>query len=181
LRPLTRRLWEDFHETNVRTYVLGPDGEPGVWFWSLDAASGAGAFAGRAWFHLPYFFSAMRLQRRANGALEYRSRRLFSPRKNASCHIRALPVGQAAEALPGTLAHFLVERYSLYASKKVRAETRLWRGRVHHAPYLLQDAQVERLHENLVAAANVTRENITPLAHYSRGVDVDVSPLERIL
>ena len=28
-----------FHETNVRTYVLGPDGRPGVWFYSLDAAT----------------------------------------------------------------------------------------------------------------------------------------------
>ena len=27
-----------FPETNVRTYVLGPDGREGLWFFSLDAA-----------------------------------------------------------------------------------------------------------------------------------------------
>src|ERR1051325_7601239 len=27
-----------FPETNVRTYVRGPDGKPGIWFYSLDAA-----------------------------------------------------------------------------------------------------------------------------------------------
>src|SRR5688572_7906720 len=27
-----------FPETNVRTYVRGPDGQRGVWFFSLDAA-----------------------------------------------------------------------------------------------------------------------------------------------
>ena len=27
-----------FPETNVRTYVVGPDGVPGVWFDSLDAS-----------------------------------------------------------------------------------------------------------------------------------------------
>ena len=26
-----------FPETNVRTYVLGPDGQPGVWFFTLEA------------------------------------------------------------------------------------------------------------------------------------------------
>src|SRR5437763_16754580 len=33
--PTMRR----FPETNVRTYVVGPDGRPGVWFFSLDAGS----------------------------------------------------------------------------------------------------------------------------------------------
>ena len=181
MRPLARRLWEDFHETNVRTYVIGPDGEPGVWFFSLDAASGGGAFAGRAWFHLPYFFAAMRLHKRENGALEYRCRRLLSPLRPAAMQARALPIGAAKAAAPDSLAHFLVERYALYAAKKVGAETRLWRGHVHHAPYLLQEARVETLRENLIAAAGVKREYSPPLAHYAHGVDVDVEPLERLL
>ena len=180
-RPLARRLWEDFHETNVRTYVIGPGGEPGVWFFSLDAASAAGAFAGRAWFHLPYFFAAMRLEKRENSALEYRCRRLLSPLRNAEMQCRALLSGEAKAAKSGTLPHFLVERYALYAAQKVGSETRLWRGRVHHAPYLLQDARVETLRENLIAAAGVAREYSQPLAHYARGVDVDVEPLERLI
>jgi hypothetical protein len=32
-----------FHETNVRTYVLHEGGAPGVWFYSLDAASSVAA------------------------------------------------------------------------------------------------------------------------------------------
>lgn len=180
VRPLARRLWEDFHETNVRTYVIGPDGEPGVWFFSLDAASAAGAFAGRAWFHLPYFFATMRLQKRENGALEYRCRRLLSPLQSVAMQTRALPIGEAAAAKSGTLPHFLVERYALYVARKVGSETRLWRGRVHHSPYLLQSARIETLRENLIAAAGVTREYSQPLAHYARGVDVDIEPLERL-
>lgn len=36
-----------FPETNLRTYVLGPDGRPGIWFWSLDATSPSAVAAAR--------------------------------------------------------------------------------------------------------------------------------------
>src|SRR5258708_5075331 len=42
----------DFPETNVRTYVRGPDGQSGVWFFSLDAASVAAVLGARASFGL---------------------------------------------------------------------------------------------------------------------------------
>ncbi|MBV9096410.1 MAG: DUF2071 domain-containing protein, partial [Frankiaceae bacterium] len=45
-----------FPETNVRTYVVGPDGRPGVWFFSLDAASASAVVAARASWQLPYFW-----------------------------------------------------------------------------------------------------------------------------
>src|SRR6266404_10006502 len=43
-----------FPELNVRTYVTC-DGEPGVWFFSLDAGNALAVAIARAWFHLPYF------------------------------------------------------------------------------------------------------------------------------
>ena len=43
-----------FAELNVRTYVT-ENGKPGVWFFSLDAASALAVAAARRWFHLPYF------------------------------------------------------------------------------------------------------------------------------
>ena len=47
-----------FAELNVRTYVtLG--GKPGVWFFSLDAASPFAVRAARLAFHLPYYDARM--------------------------------------------------------------------------------------------------------------------------
>ena len=43
-----------FPELNVRTYVTC-DGQPGVWFFSLDAGNPLAVTIARAWFHLPYF------------------------------------------------------------------------------------------------------------------------------
>src|SRR5690349_6710130 len=47
-----------FPELNVRTYVCA-EGRPGVWFFSLDAASRLAVGVARAWFHLPYFNARM--------------------------------------------------------------------------------------------------------------------------
>ena len=56
----------DFHELNVRTYV-SYRGKPGVWFFSLDAASRLAVRVARAAFHLPYFDAHMKLERVRGG------------------------------------------------------------------------------------------------------------------
>ena len=47
-----------FEEMNVRTYVT-LDGRPGVWFFSLDAASSLAVIGARVGVSLPYFRAAM--------------------------------------------------------------------------------------------------------------------------
>ena len=53
----------EFPETNVRTYVRGPDGERGIWFFSLDAARLGAVVTARTTYRLPYFWSRMRVVR----------------------------------------------------------------------------------------------------------------------
>ena len=63
-----------FPETNVRTYVVGPDGREGLWFFSLDAARLEPVLVARSTYALPYMWSAMRVER-DGAAVRYRSRR----------------------------------------------------------------------------------------------------------
>ena len=63
-----------FPETNVRTYVVGPDGREGLWFLSLDAARLEPVLAARSTYALPYMWSAMTMERQG-AVLRYRSRR----------------------------------------------------------------------------------------------------------
>jgi len=104
--------------------------------------------------------------------VRYDSRR----RDGAGVTVHYGPTGAVQPAAPGTLEHFLAERYTLYA---VRG-TKLYRARVHHAPYPLQAgaARVER--ETLLAAAGLTRPDEPPLVHYAAGVDVAIWPPERL-
>src|SRR5262249_29736982 len=53
----------NFHEINVRTYVHA-GGRPGVWFFSLDAASSIAVIAARTGWHLPYHRASMEIDER---------------------------------------------------------------------------------------------------------------------
>jgi uncharacterized protein YqjF (DUF2071 family) len=53
----------DFPEMNLRTYVRGPSG-PGIWFFSLDAASAAAVLGARLTYGLPYYWSRMSVPQR---------------------------------------------------------------------------------------------------------------------
>ena len=158
-----------FVEVNVRTYVHDRGRDPGVWFFSLDASSRVAVHVARALYHLAYRFAEMAADVRGM-RVHFRSRRVAPGARPGTCALEYEPRGAAAAARPGTLDHFLLERYVLYAAK----DGRLYRGRVHHAPYPMQEAAVEGLAEDLLAAAGVARPPRDPLVHYASGVDVDV-------
>ncbi len=167
----------NFHETNVRTYVHLKGSHPGVWFFSLEAASAFAVRLARAWFKLPYHFADMALERdEGSGSIVYRSTRRWPPPAPATCAVRCTPRGPVAASTPGTLQHFLVERYFLYS----RAHDALYRGQVHHTPYQVSGADVEGLDESLLVASHLPRPAGAPLAHFSEGVDVDVFRLRRV-
>jgi uncharacterized protein YqjF (DUF2071 family) len=157
--------------------------DPGVWFFSLDAASRVAVRIARKFFHLPYYDARMFLEREGfpssavASAILYGGVRRWPGFDGVSYLIKARPTGPVEPARAGTLEHFLVERYLLYAEHRGR----LFQGRVRHRPYPLQSARVAAIDENLVAAAGVPRPSTTPLAHFSAGVDVHVHAIRRVL
>jgi uncharacterized protein YqjF (DUF2071 family) len=164
----------DFHELNVRTYVHAR-GEPGVWFFSLDAASSIAVLAARIGWHLPYHRASMELDE-AFGEVRYDSRRRWPGPKPAELALRYRIGEPLGAAVPGTFEHFLIERYLLFAC----AGSGLWRGQVHHRPYLLHRAQVREVRESVVAACGLPATRGPPHVLFSPGVDVDVFALRRI-
>ncbi|MBV8128477.1 MAG: DUF2071 domain-containing protein [Planctomycetaceae bacterium] len=171
-----------FHETNVRTYVHVDGRDPGVWFFSLDAANTIAVRLARGLFHLPYHRARMFLERERPGPSDQPSPILYAGVRRwpaplpASYLIRGQVSGPVRPAVPGTLEHFLAERYRLYT----RFQDRLYQGQVHHAPYPLQPATVLSLDENLLAAAGLERPSTPPLALFAAGVDVEVYALRRL-
>jgi uncharacterized protein YqjF (DUF2071 family) len=172
-----------FHETNVRTYVHVGGRDPGVWFFSLDAANPVAVVAARAWYHLAYHYARMSVEERAPGQgttpeeFSYASERRWPGPRPAHALVRGGPRGEPAPAAAGSLEHFLVERYLLYAHVERRG---LYRGQVHHSSYPLQGATLSALDESLLAAAGIERPDRAPIAHFARGVSVEVFPLVRL-
>ena len=165
-----------FHEVNLRTYVHRGGRVPGVWFFSLDAASRPAVIGARAWFRLAYHYARIRMSVEGTGEggdpldIRYESERLWPGPRPAACSLRYRPRGPARNAEPGTIEHFLVERYVLYA----RAGRRLLQARVAHDAYPLQPAEVDGLDESLSAAAGVPGPGGERLLHYSSGVSVRI-------
>lgn len=161
-----------FHELNVRTYVHHRGRDPGVWFFSLDAAGTIAVLAARAGWDLPYHRARMSLDV-SGDEVRYSSRRLWPGPKPAelSVHYR---IGEAlGPAQPGTFEHFLAERYVLFA--RGRSGVRI--GRVHHKPYPLQKVEVLEYAQSMVKVQGLPQPEGPPLALYAAGVDVDVFSL----
>lgn len=175
-----------FCETNVRTYVHHRNRNPGVWFFSLEAASSLAVRVARWKWSLPYFRATMQLVRN-DANLCYASRRLWPGPAGAGCRIDAT-IGEGWDnatasdgsrpvntAVPGTLDHFLIERYVLYARS---ADGRILRGRVHHQPYQLRRVRIDRLEESLTKALGLKCPNDVFHAAFSEGVRVEIFRLE---
>lgn len=157
-----------FLETNVRTYVHRDGHDPGVYFFSLEAASAIAVAVARFQFGLPYYWAKMRL-RRFGPEIEYRSRRLVGG--TARSFARFEPGAFLGASAPGSLEHFLIERYYLH----VERGGHLMRGQVHHSAYPVQRATLLGLNDELVSAAGLPQPIGPPaLVHYVRGVDVDI-------
>jgi uncharacterized protein len=178
--PMNRLAWvpaplsPGFHEVNLRTYVKGPDGEAAVWFFSLDASSRWASLAAATLFFLPYHHARIEFGRERNGHPGDREWIRFVSRRVkdgiADCAVRYGPAGLPRTADAGTLEHFLIERYVLYAW----TGSSLVRGTVRHEPYPVQEAELDGLEEGLFRSAGLTRPKLRPLAHYARGVTVDI-------
>jgi uncharacterized protein YqjF (DUF2071 family) len=154
-----------FRELNVRTYVTRDD-KPGIWFFSLDASSQLAVEAARRLYRLPYFRADISVRRRGEEIVYDCSR---GDGKAFSAAYR--PDGAVFTAKPGSVEHFLTERYCLYAEH----EDALYRAEIHHGPWPLQRARA-RIDLNTMPPLKVPDGE--PLVHYSARQDVVIWPLE---
>jgi uncharacterized protein YqjF (DUF2071 family) len=159
-----------FPELNVRLYVEH-GGKPGVWFLSLDATNPLAVWAARRFFHLPYYRAQMSL-RRDGAAYVYASRR-----PGAEFNGRYRACSPVEPAVPGTLEHWLTERYCLYARD---ARGTLWRNEVQHLPWPLQRAEAEIQRNTFFEFHGLPHPNGAPLLHFAERIDVVVWGGERL-
>ncbi len=170
-----------FPELNVRTYVTA-ESKPGIWFFSLDARNPIAVRLARATFGLPYFDAEMSY--RISGVeVHYGSMRVHKGAPPARLAASYRPVGGVFNSRPGTLEHFLTERYCLYsagAENRASGTGRLRRGEIHHVPWPLQRAEADVETLDMTAQIGVALPDTGPLLHYARRLDVVAWPPERV-
>jgi uncharacterized protein len=149
-------------ELNVRTYVRVQE-VPAIWFLSLDASSLFFATVGRTLYGMRYRVAKM-LAAEEGGCVRFRSKR-----PGAAFEVTYSPAGPAATAEPGSLEHFLVERYRLFSERRGRLITAV----VAHEPWPLQPARA-RIEVNELAPPGLELRG-EPIVHFSRSVTAVIS------
>jgi hypothetical protein len=153
-----------FLETNVRTYVIGPGGRRGVWFFSLDAARLAAVVGARVSFALPYYWARMRLEQNEARVKYWSARRIGAA---VGCEVE---IEKGDIAAPSELDLFLTARFRLYAQRRGK----LLAAEIAHDPWPLREAKVIRWKESLLEAAGLPAPQGEPIALYSDWIDVIV-------
>jgi uncharacterized protein YqjF (DUF2071 family) len=165
-----------FPELNVRTYVT-LNGKPGVYFFSLDAASLPAVWAARTFFRLPYFHAQMSVETAQDAKghfIMYDSRRRGN---TAEFRGRYRPSSDVQKSEMGSLEHWLTERYCLYTVDAGR----VFRAEVHHQPWPLQQAEADLEVNNVAAASGISLPSSPPLLHFGRKLDVLIWPLQSVI
>ena len=163
------RLIPRFPETNVRTYVIGPDGSRAVWFCSLDADRLIAVAGARAGYRLPYYWAKMSVQS-DGGAIRYRSQRRWPQSSYAMSDVLVRPQERYAPEALTERDHFLTARFRLYTV----ISGRLASAQIEHPPWPLASGSVDAIQQTLLQAAGLPPPEGPPLLHYSETLDVKI-------
>jgi hypothetical protein len=176
VRPRGLPAWTGLRlpELNLRTYVTR-DGEPGVYFFSLDAQGVASVLGARIFHHLPYYYARISLSW-DDGRVAFGSRRLHPGDRPAEYEATYWPTGEPFSAPDDDLARFLVERYQFFTQAP---DGTLRYTTVEHEPWTLYPATAEVETASLLAANGFERPDGDPSYYYSPGLDVTASQSKR--
>ncbi len=169
--PGTALKLSRFAELNCRTYVT-VDGKPGVFFFSLDASSRLAVRGARWFYRLPYFYARIRVDEQREH-FRYHAQRKSN---NACFSANYFPISSARYSRPGTLEHFLTERYCLYTV----SQNHIYRCDIHHLPWPLQDANCDIQQNTIASAAGIKGVEGKPLLHFAKKLEVLIWPLKKI-
>jgi uncharacterized protein YqjF (DUF2071 family) len=152
-------------QLEIYTYVALDD-RPGLWAVSLDRAGQLLVEAAKRAQRMPAYRAAVSAER-ADGWIDF-----VAERDGHAFRARYAGRGEPFTAVPGTLDHFLTERYALYTADGGR----LYRAELHHAPWQLRHAAVE------IGAATLAPLLLEgePHALFAARQDVLAWPLEEI-
>lgn len=189
-----------FGEVNLRTYVTGPDGGEGIYFYNLDADDRIGVPIARQLYQLPYYRAHMEIDRRGDlpavtapgtheREIDFVSHRTHPDAPDAHIDASYGPAGERFVPDEGTLEQFLVENYRFYlASSDVengggdrnQDGSDVFYGDVAHPPWDVYEADLTLRSTNLFEANGFERPDTDPLAHYSPGVPVKADRIRRV-
>ena len=162
-----------FPELNLRTYVRERQSDqPGVYFFSLDAANPFAVAAARMLYRLPYYWARMKITPADDRTFHYSSERLLAQRP---ARFVATYRSLGKPCIKGGLESFLTDRYVLFTAT---GRGHISRVNIHHLPWPLELAEAEFEVNDLPQAHGIRLPDTPPLLQYSRELVVYIWSLE---
>jgi uncharacterized protein YqjF (DUF2071 family) len=160
LRPKylpTIKLLSNFHEINVRTYVIH-NNKPGVYFLNIEAEKTLAAMVSKALSGLPYEKSSLY---RKQGEIE-------AHQQNRNFYLQVTYKPTSLIQPKSALELWLTERYCLY----LQQDKYCYRYDIQHQEWELKQVALERLYVDYTIA-NYHFDAATVIsAHYAEGIQV---------
>jgi uncharacterized protein YqjF (DUF2071 family) len=158
-----------FGQLDIGTYVTF-EGRPGIWLCSVDVSNPLLLEAAKRVHRLPAYRA--RISSICRPDVHGYTRTSEVRREGLSFEARYREAGEPFAAEPGSLDHFLTERYCIYTADGGR----LYRAELHHAPWRLQRA------EGTIESCTIAPVALEDEPHllYSAAQDVLIWPLEEV-
>jgi uncharacterized protein YqjF (DUF2071 family) len=166
--------FEDVPEINLRTYVRVDD-EPGIWFFSLDAAGPLVVRSARALTGLPYFDARITTHEGIAG-ISYFSARTGSRALPGQFAARYFAPATERVAAPDSIEEFLHERYRFFSLRGRRLMT----GSIAHEPWSVGPTTLEISRNTLGGLIGHPLYDTPDLAYFSRGVNARAGKIRRV-
>lgn len=173
-RGLPEQAGIPLRELNLRTYVTH-EGEPGIYFFNLDAQGLLSVLGARLTHHLPYYYARIDAEWTGD-RMAFESRRYHPGARPARFAATYRPTGDPFEADPGSRAEFLTERRRLYT---LATDGTVRQTDVSHERFTLYSAGVTLTENTLFEANGFEHPDASPVCYYSPGVDVVTSRSKR--
>lgn len=160
-------------ELNLRTYVE-LDGKRGIYFFNLDAGDVLGVLGARIFNQLPYYYADMVYE--PGDPTTFRSRRRTPGARPLAFAATYGPDGEPYQPDPGTVEHFLVERYCYFTEG---ADGAVRYADIDHERWTVQPGQWTVSTNTIFAANGFDQPDSEPVLTYSDGLGVAATTSKR--
>jgi len=166
--------FSSFLQIDVRTYVRH-NGEPGVFFFSLDASNPVAVWLARTVFRLPYFRAEMQLRRKGE-SFRLSCQRTHQGARRGEFECLWTPREPLLAAERDEFTAYVTERNRLFAPHAGKVLT----CSVQHDPWPLRRARLAALETTLFEATGLPEPDAPPIAHHCDGLGLEIWPLREI-
>jgi uncharacterized protein YqjF (DUF2071 family) len=185
VRPSVAPFGRTFPQLNLRTYVT-MDGDPGVYFLSMDADERLAVTVARRTLGVPYYLADASI-RRHGAEVTVESERVQAGEPDARFRATYAPDGPLKPIADGSFEAFAIDRYRLY----LPGRNAVYTATLDHDPWRLRTATADVEAETLFSAAGVGRPSAAPRLHVAPAYDAtmrnpgrrpaDVDPIDEPL